>query len=94
MIADDVTRFAAPQATLEIDSFTFFERLADVPGFPPLIYTWTLDAILLAHPKTTGGTLTQVDETDAWDEADGQYILECTLLDAPPKHRKTIRIGF
>jgi hypothetical protein len=55
--------------------------------------TWTLDAILLAHP-TTCGPFTNVDQSDACNEADGCYLLECTLLDVPPKHRKTIRIGF
>jgi hypothetical protein len=63
-------------------------------GPPAVDLTWTLDAILLAHPTTIGGPFTNVDQTDALNEADGRYLLECTLLDVPPKHRKTIRIGF
>ena len=53
VIPEGVTRFVAQRATLEVDCFTYFERLALTPGFPPLIYTWTIDAILSGSRKRT-----------------------------------------
>ena len=90
-IPEGATRIAA-KATLGVDPFPYWERLAHVPGFPHLIYTWTVDAIRYADPA---GTVSAVSETDAWGEgSDGQYILECTLLDVPPKRRSVTAVDI
>lgn len=73
------------------------QRLAHESGFPALLYTWIVDAILLdTTPRTMTGweqrragprTFASVEATNAWDDDDrrAEYILECTLLDVPPK---------
>lgn len=86
------------KAYLGVDPFFYFERLALVPSMPPLIYTWDIEAIRLdCTPRTpvdgiwvrdrTRERLEEVEATDAWghQKGDSAYVLDCRLLDFPPK---------
>ncbi|HOI53830.1 MAG TPA: hypothetical protein PLP01_01140 [Phycisphaerae bacterium] len=72
---------------LGIDPFFYFERLHALPGMPPLIYSWTIERILLqtapfveATTPGIGNVLVRdeskrgyrnIDKTDAWHDDGG-----------------------
>ncbi len=86
------------KAYLGVDPFYYFERLAKVTSMPPLIYTWDIEAIRLdGTPRQlvdgiwvrdrTREAWEEVEATDAWGHhgGDSAYVLDCRLLDCPPK---------
>lgn len=81
---------------VSIDPFFYFERLAQVPDMPPLVYTWDILDIrrILASEETEVGATGELlrfehlASTDAWHDDDGvaEYVFDCQLIDVPPKH--------
>lgn len=81
---------------LGVDPFAYFERLAQLRGMPPLVYTWdiiTIRRMLGPHALDASGAreplpFEQLARTDGWhDENDGvaEYVFDCQLVDVPPK---------
>ena len=84
---------------LGVDPFFYFERLYRFEQMPPLIYTWTIDAIAMqtapfveAEPRMVAGdpdrlAWERIGKTDAWhdDGGNGSYLLTCSRLPVEPK---------
>ena len=82
---------------LGVDPFFYFEDLAREDGFPPLIYTWTVQEVLqktgesaphdgtdhAPADKTHG--FVRIEQTDAWGDLRTlpSYLLRCRLEPAP-----------
>jgi hypothetical protein len=86
------------RATLGVDPFFYFERLAEDPAMPALIYTWDLARLQRqTAPLVEREGVFERDETklaweetaatDAWadDGGSAEYVLECELLDEQAK---------
>lgn len=85
---------------LGVDPFPYFERLANLPDMPALVYTWDIlgtrrlvtgsdDASELkpGHDRPAA-RLEPIEKTDAWHDDDGgvaEYLLLCQLVDLPAK---------
>ena len=87
MVLDDleppqVGDWLAGEISLSVDHFAYMDFLAQRPGMPPLIYTWTIEEIQL-DPDGSRGEWRSVPETRAWDH-DGSYRLRCSLADPEP----------
>lgn len=82
---------------LSVDPFPYFERLAQLPDIPPLVYTWDIVAIRrIVGPSNEADVsaagvpmrFEHLSSTDAWhDDNDGvaEYVFDCQLVDVPPK---------
>lgn len=73
----------AGQIHLSVDHFAYMDDLAQRPGMPPLIHTWTIEEV---QAETAPGSWRTVERTRAWDHDDLGYRLRCTLDDAAPTH--------
>jgi hypothetical protein len=87
------------RAYIGIDPFFYFERLANQPGAPALIYDWKIvDIEMQTAPfvETKPGVLerdparlgwSEIAKTDAWRDDGGQadYLLHCKRLDSPAR---------
>jgi hypothetical protein len=85
-----------------IDPFFYFERLGHQPGAPALVYEWKVEKIceqtaplieieprvMARDPAKLGWR--EVDETNAWENISGEYLLFCTRLSGPrsPKSKR------
>jgi hypothetical protein len=97
----DARLVASDEVHLGVDPFDYFEGLYRSPGFPPMIYTWTVEAIYMEttawivqdgvqqRDPNAPTTYENVEATDAWNDDSGyaSYVLECSLSDTPPKTR-------
>ncbi|HZT97397.1 MAG TPA: hypothetical protein VFB34_11250 [Chloroflexota bacterium] len=86
------------RALLGIDPYEYAGYLHDLPGMPPLIYTWRINRIsrettprVEVAPRVWQRdhkrvAYVDVERTDAWHDDDGRasYVLHCELLDVPP----------
>ncbi|HMN41626.1 MAG TPA: hypothetical protein PKE29_12330 [Phycisphaerales bacterium] len=84
---------------LGIDPFFYFERLYKLPGVPPLIYEWRIEAIdmdstpFVDSIDEKGRAVKVRDEsrkgrvpipaTDGWKD-DREYVLHCTMTQSVP----------
>jgi hypothetical protein len=80
---------------LGIDPFFYFERLGHQSGAPPLVYDWKIEKIceqtaplieikprvMARDPAKLGWK--EVDETNAWENPLGEYLLYCGYLNGP-----------
>ena len=85
---------------LGVDHFSYFERLSQLPGAPPLIFEWTIESIdmqtapfietrpgLRERDRARRGWK-RIAQTDAWRDDDGnaEYLLHCRLRDRTGRH--------
>ena len=78
---------------LSVDPFFYFERLANLPDMPALVYTWDILGISRLVPDSNDGSelkpghdgpaarLERIEKTDAWHDDDGgvaEYLLLCS----------------
>jgi len=87
------------EISLGIDPFFYFERLSQLPGAPPLIFEWVIDAIdmqtapfietrpgLRERDRSRRGWK-RIAQTEAWRDDDGnaEYLLHCKLRNRVPR---------
>lgn len=91
--------FIAGRVWLGVDPFFYFEKLAQDPAMPALIYAWQVATIQMQRaPWLESGDRTitrdesvwswrEIEATDAWNDNGGQaeYLLACELLTDVPK---------
>ena len=85
---------------LGVDHFSYFERLSQLPGAPPLIFEWVIESIdmqtapfietrpgLRERDRARRGWK-RIAQTDAWRDDDGnaEYLLHCRLRDRTGRH--------
>jgi hypothetical protein len=79
--------FVTARIGLGVDPFFYFERLYKLPGIPPLIYSWTLQRILIQTAPFVDAVIPgtgkarirdesklgyrEIDKTDAWHDDGG-----------------------
>lgn len=70
------------EINLGVDPFFYFDELADVEGFPALIYSWTVQKVLQREETSR---LVTVERTDAWGDVSTSpsYVLHCRMEPAP-----------
>lgn len=87
---------------LGIDPFFYFERLGHQPGAPALVYEWKVEKIceqtaplIEIEPRVMGRDPAklgwrEVDETSAWENTSGEYLLHCARVGGPraPKSKQ------
>lgn len=81
---------------LSVDPFFYFDQLARQPGFPALIYTWTVEEILqVVTPASPGpgADLVRIEETDVWADVSTSpsYLLRCRRDPTPRSRVRSLR---
>src|SRR4051812_2516201 len=97
--------FVTADLCLSVDYYIYFEFLHKLEDVPPLIYSWKIDGISMqTAPYVLAGSglvrdksylgYRELEKTNAWkdDDGHGEYILHCTKLDEPPKHKSQTAI--
>lgn len=81
------------RVNLGVDPFFYFRQLALEPAFPALIYTWTVQEILLRQDgEEPLPTFTRIEKTDAWGDGSGlaSYLLRCRMELAPKSAARSL----
>lgn len=86
------------RAFVGVDHFAYFERFANQPSVPPLIYAWRVKRVLrqtapfveidgVRRRAPEESAWQEIERTDAWVDDGGyaEYVLECELLAESPK---------
>jgi len=87
---------------LGVDPFFYFERLHQIDGIPPLVYTWSVDEIQLQTAPFIRVDNALVRDANRWawrtvdrthastdDDGNGSYLLSCSLTSVAPKRSST-----
>lgn len=81
--------FVAAEIYLGIDVCGCSGPIYELPGVPPLIYSWNIDYIYAEKENH----LLEIEQMDVWNDKFSHYNLICTKLENPPT-RKFVHVDY